>query len=50
MLRIGGKCGIKILFVIQAVSSKNWKKLQKSGLFIDDKIPEATMIAGHLRK
>ena len=31
-------------------SSKRLKKLQKSGLFIDDKHRETTMIAGHLKK
>jgi hypothetical protein len=31
-------------------SSKSLKKLQKSRLFIDDKLRETTMIAGHLKK
>ncbi len=31
-------------------SSKSLKKLQKSLLFIDDKLRDTTMIVGHLKK
>jgi len=37
-------------FVKLCKSAETLKKLQKSGLFIDDKLREATMIVGHLKK
>lgn len=36
--------------MIWSKNPKRLKKLQKSGLFIDDKLRETTMIAGHLKK
>jgi len=37
-------------YVKLSKSAKSLKILQKSSLFIDDKLRETTMIAGHLKK
>ena len=46
-----GHAGLRFLLPFAGFkSSKRLKKLQESGLFIDDKLRETTMIAGHLKK
>ena len=46
-----GNGGLRFLLPFAGFkSSKRLKKLQESGLFIDDKLRETTMIVGYLKK